>query len=77
MDPAWNPAVDNQAVDRAYRIGQQRDVVVYRLISCGTLEEKIYRKQVGLLGGGGGGRDYPFWGALPPESKLGAGHGRI
>ncbi|KFM22562.1 DNA excision repair protein ERCC-6-like protein [Auxenochlorella protothecoides] len=46
VDPAWNPAVDNQAVDRAYRIGQQRDVVVYRLISCGTLEEKIYRKQV-------------------------------
>lgn len=35
-----------QAVDRAYRIGQQRDVVVYRLITCGTVEEKIYRKQV-------------------------------
>jgi SNF2 family DNA or RNA helicase len=34
-------------VDRAYRIGQRRDVVVYRLISCGTVEEKIYRRQVG------------------------------
>jgi len=46
IDPAWNPSVDNQSVDRAYRIGQQKDVVVYRLISCGTVEEKIYRKQV-------------------------------
>lgn len=33
-------------MDRAYRIGQTRNVVVYRLISCGTIEEKIYRKQV-------------------------------
>lgn len=32
---------DNQSVDRAYRIGQTRDVVVYRLISCGTVEEKV------------------------------------
>ncbi|KAK9816584.1 hypothetical protein WJX72_002280 [[Myrmecia] bisecta] len=46
VDPSWNPSVDNQSVDRAYRIGQQRDVVVYRLITCGTVEEKIYRKQV-------------------------------
>lgn len=30
QDPAWNPSVDNQSVDRAYRIGQARDVVVYR-----------------------------------------------
>eukprot|EP00887_Chlorella_sp_A99_P003096 scaffold9.g3096.t1 len=45
-DPAWNPSVDDQSVDRAYRIGQARDVVVYRLISCGTVEEKIYRRQV-------------------------------
>ena len=35
-----------QSVDRAYRIGQKKDVVVYRLITCGTVEEKIYRKQV-------------------------------
>ncbi|CAI7907019.1 unnamed protein product, partial [Closterium sp. NIES-54] len=46
MDPAWNPSVDNQSVDRAYRLGQARDVVVYRLITAGTVEEKIYRKQV-------------------------------
>ena len=46
VDPAWNPSVDNQSVDRAYRIGQRKDVVVYRLITCGTVEEKIYRKQV-------------------------------
>jgi hypothetical protein len=45
-DPAWNPAVDDQAVDRVYRIGQKRDVVVYRLISASTVEEKIYGKQV-------------------------------
>lgn len=49
LDPAWNPSTDNQSVDRAYRIGQRRDVVVYRLISCGTVEEKIYRRQVGCL----------------------------
>ncbi|WIA32835.1 hypothetical protein OEZ86_006013 [Tetradesmus obliquus] len=46
VDPSWNPATDNQSVDRAYRIGQSRDVVVYRLVTCGTVEEKIYRKQV-------------------------------
>jgi hypothetical protein len=46
VDPAWNPSVDNQSVDRAYRIGQTRNVVIYRLITCGTVEEKIYRKQV-------------------------------
>ncbi|KAJ7547607.1 hypothetical protein O6H91_08G094800 [Diphasiastrum complanatum] len=46
VDPAWNPSMDNQSVDRAYRIGQLKDVVVYRLMTCGTIEEKIYRKQV-------------------------------
>ncbi|CAH9085288.1 unnamed protein product [Cuscuta epithymum] len=46
VDPAWNPSTDNQSVDRAYRIGQKKDVVVYRLMTCGTVEEKIYRKQV-------------------------------
>ena len=45
-DPSWNPAKDAQAVDRAYRVGQKNDVVVYRLNTCGTVEEKIYRKQV-------------------------------
>ncbi|KAJ6929201.1 protein CHROMATIN REMODELING 24 [Populus alba x Populus x berolinensis] len=46
VDPAWNPSTDNQSVDRAYRIGQMKDVVVYRLMTCGTVEEKIYRKQI-------------------------------
>ena len=46
FDPSWNPAEDRQAVDRAYRIGQQRDVVVYRLIMASSLEEKMYEKQV-------------------------------
>jgi SNF2 family DNA or RNA helicase len=49
LDPSWNPAADAQAVDRAYRMGQTRDVAVYRLITCGTVEEKIYRKCVRFL----------------------------
>lgn len=46
LDPSWNPSVDAQAVDRVYRIGQHSNVVVYRLITCATVEEKIYRRQV-------------------------------
>lgn len=46
LDPDWNPANDNQAVDRVFRIGQKRDVIVYRLLTAGTIEEKIYRRQV-------------------------------
>ncbi|NLI79060.1 MAG: DEAD/DEAH box helicase [Candidatus Riflebacteria bacterium] len=41
LDPWWNPAVEDQASDRAHRIGQQRPVTVYRLITTGTIEEKI------------------------------------
>jgi SNF2 family DNA or RNA helicase len=41
MDPWWNPAAENQAMDRAHRIGQSRNVTVYRLISEGTVEQKI------------------------------------
>ena len=41
MDPWWNPAVEDQASDRAHRIGQQRPVTVYRLIARHTIEEKI------------------------------------
>lgn len=37
----WNPAVESQATDRAYRIGQKRDVLVYRFVTGGTFEEKI------------------------------------
>jgi superfamily II DNA or RNA helicase len=41
LDPWWNPAVESQATDRAHRIGQQRRVTVYRLITKQTIEEKI------------------------------------
>ena len=41
MDPWWNPAVEDQASDRAHRIGQQRPVTVYRLVTTHTIEEKI------------------------------------
>uniref|UniRef100_H3CHG5 Helicase C-terminal domain-containing protein n=1 Tax=Tetraodon nigroviridis TaxID=99883 RepID=H3CHG5_TETNG len=46
FDPTWNPASDLQAIDRAYRIGQIRNVTVLRLISLGTVEEVIYLRQV-------------------------------
>ncbi|KAG7481221.1 hypothetical protein MATL_G00064260 [Megalops atlanticus] len=46
FDPTWNPANDLQAVDRVYRIGQCRDVTVFRLISVGSVEEVIYLRQV-------------------------------
>ncbi|WKD57858.1 ATP-dependent helicase HepA [Corynebacterium capitovis DSM 44611] len=41
MDRWWNPAVENQATDRAFRIGQEKDVTVYKMITRGTLEESI------------------------------------
>lgn len=44
-DPWWNPAVENQATDRAYRIGQEKPVFVYKMIARGTVEEKIQHLQ--------------------------------
>jgi SNF2 family DNA or RNA helicase len=44
-DPWWNPAVEDQATDRAYRIGQQNKVHVMKLITKGTIEEKIFKLQ--------------------------------
>ncbi|HTQ11101.1 MAG TPA: DEAD/DEAH box helicase [Fimbriimonadaceae bacterium] len=44
-DPWWNPAVENQATDRAYRIGQDKPVMVYKLVVAGTVEEKILELQ--------------------------------
>jgi superfamily II DNA or RNA helicase len=44
-DPWWNPAVENQATDRAYRIGQDKPVFVYKLVTVGTVEEKILDMQ--------------------------------
>ncbi|EFQ99758.1 chromatin-remodeling complex ATPase chain isw-1 [Nannizzia gypsea CBS 118893] len=46
VDPNWNPAYDLQAQDRAYRIGQLRDVEVFRLVSAGTIEEIVYARQI-------------------------------
>lgn len=45
LDPWWNPAVEAQAVDRAYRMGQKQRVFAYRLVSRGTVEEKILELQ--------------------------------
>jgi len=45
VDPWWNPAVENQAIDRCYRIGQKKNVIAYRLICKNTVEEKIVELQ--------------------------------
>ncbi|KAK2588871.1 hypothetical protein KPH14_001736 [Odynerus spinipes] len=45
-DPDWNPATDAQARERAWRIGQDKNVTIYRLITAGTIEEKIYHRQI-------------------------------
>jgi SNF2 family DNA or RNA helicase len=45
FDPWWNPAVEDQATDRAHRIGQTRVVTSYKLITRGTVEEKILALQ--------------------------------
>ena len=62
LDPWWNPAVEDQASDRAYRLGQKRPVTVYRLVVADTVEEKIlamHERKRGLaadfLEGGAGG----------------------
>lgn len=44
-DPWWNPAVEAQAIDRTHRIGQDRTVIAYRLVTRGTVEEKIWKLQ--------------------------------
>jgi SNF2 family DNA or RNA helicase len=45
LDPWWNPAVEDQAADRAHRIGQERPVMIYRLVALGTVEERILELQ--------------------------------
>ncbi|XP_010789252.1 DNA excision repair protein ERCC-6 [Notothenia coriiceps] len=45
-DPDWNPSTDTQARERAWRIGQTQSVTVYRLLTAGTIEEKIYHRQI-------------------------------
>jgi len=61
LDPWWNPAVEAQAVDRVHRIGQTNTVFVYRMVTAGTVEERIqalkaskrdlFDKLVGGMGG--------------------------
>jgi len=53
-DPWWNPAAENQATDRAYRIGQDKPVFVHKLICQNTVEEKIQQMQArkDVLAGG-------------------------
>jgi non-specific serine/threonine protein kinase len=58
-DPWWNPAAENQAADRAHRIGQDKPIFVYRLICAGTVEERVRALQArkaalakGVLEGG-------------------------
>ncbi|KAM3421722.1 hypothetical protein BST61_g2103 [Cercospora zeina] len=45
-DPDWNPSTDVQARERAWRLGQKREVEIYRLMTAGTIEEKIYHRQL-------------------------------
>ncbi|WGP06533.1 SNF2-related protein [Bacillus subtilis] len=45
MDPWWNPASENQAIDRAHRIGQTKNVMVYRYVAEGTIEQKVLALQ--------------------------------
>ncbi|KAF8372183.1 csb-1 [Pristionchus pacificus] len=46
FDPDWNPSTDAQARERAWRIGQKREVTVYRLMTTGSIEEKMYHRQI-------------------------------
>ncbi|KAF2638995.1 hypothetical protein P280DRAFT_470990 [Massarina eburnea CBS 473.64] len=65
-DSDWNPTIDSQAMDRAHRLGQTRQVTVYRLITRGTIEERIRKRalqkeevqRVVISGGSGGGVDF-------------------
>ncbi|KAK9478235.1 SNF2 family N-terminal domain-containing protein [Lipomyces japonicus] len=45
-DPDWNPSTDVQARERSWRLGQQKEVAIYRLMMSGTIEEKIYHRQI-------------------------------
>lgn len=46
LDPCWNPAVDLQAMARVWRFGQQHKVFIYRTLTSGTIEERIFQKQI-------------------------------
>lgn len=65
-DSDWNPTIDSQAMDRAHRLGQTKQVTVYRMITRGTIEERIRKRalqkeevqRVVIQGGGGAGVDF-------------------
>ncbi|XXH04832.1 hypothetical protein Hte_011254 [Hypoxylon texense] len=46
FDPDWNPSTDVQARERAWRLGQKKEVTIYRLMTAGTIEEKIFHRQI-------------------------------
>ncbi|KAL7276337.1 DNA repair protein rhp26 [Rhizina undulata] len=46
FDPDWNPSTDMQARERAWRLGQKRPVTIFRLLTAGTIEEKVYQRQI-------------------------------
>ena len=47
MDVSWNPAHDRQAMGRIWRDGQTKPVTIYRLVSAGTVEQKVFERQLG------------------------------
>ena len=50
FDPDWNPANDKQAAGRVWRDGQKKRVYVYRFLSAGTIEEKVFQRQLSKEG---------------------------
>ena len=77
LDPWWNPATEAQAVDRVHRIGQDKQVMVYRLVSRGTIEEKVMALKAekaalfaGVMSDAGCGRDGPVGRRHPRAARL-------
>ncbi|ORY71030.1 SNF2 family N-terminal domain-containing protein, partial [Pseudomassariella vexata] len=74
-DSDWNPTIDSQAMDRAHRLGQTRQVTVYRLITRGTIEERIRKRALQkeevqrVVISGGGARGVDFSGRRPVENR--------
>ncbi|TPX12883.1 uncharacterized protein E0L32_006763 [Thyridium curvatum] len=76
-DSDWNPTIDSQAMDRAHRLGQTRQVTVYRLITRGTIEERIRKRalqkeevqRVVISGGAGASAGVDFSGRRAPENR--------